>query len=94
MDNHEQQYGVEIIKSACEGPIRQMAINAGLSPDVILNDIDKKKRNFGFNFATGKVENMFSSGIIDPVKVTKNALQNGASAASTLITANFAIIEE
>ena len=94
VDNHEQQYGVEIIKSACEGPIRQMAINAGLSPDVILNDIDKKKRNFGFNFATGKVENMFSSGIIDPVKVTKNALQNGASAASTLITANFAIIEE
>jgi len=86
---------VKIIMEAVEEPLRQMAINAGESPDIIVNAV---KNNivcgpYGYNFVTGKMENLYDKGIIDPVKVTRCALQNAASVASTLITTNYAIVK-
>ena len=70
-----------------------MAINAGESADIILNKVLESEDNIGYNFATGKLEDMFTAGIIDPAKVTRVALQNAVSVSSVLITTNFSIIE-
>jgi len=81
------------VLESVKSPIKQMAYNAGESSDIILAKIETLKNNEGWNFATGEIVDMFEKGIIDPVKVTKTALQNAVSAASTLITTNYAIIE-
>jgi chaperonin GroEL len=93
-DNEDQELGVEIIKKALLAPLRQMAINAGQSPDLIEDEIRKAKKNYGFNFRDFSIVNMYDAGIIDPLKVTRAALQNAASAAGTLITTSHAIIEK
>ena len=93
-DNEEQILGVDIVKEACRAPIRQMALNAGESPDLIINEIlTGTDITRGWDFRKGKMTNMISDGIIDPVKVTRTALQNAASCAGTLITTNFGIIQ-
>ena len=92
-ENDEQEIGGKIVFEAIKAPITQMAHNAGESSDLILSKIMKLKKSNGWNFASGKVVNMFDSGIIDPAKVTRVALQNAVSAASTLITTNYAIVE-
>ena len=56
--------------------------------------METKEEDVGFNFLTGKFVNMYEDGVIDPAKVTKNALRNAVSAAGTLLTTNYAIIEE
>ena len=70
-----------------------MATNSGLSPDLIEAEIREAPKNCGYNFRDFLVVDMFESGIIDPAKVTRTALQNAASAAGTLITTSHAIIE-
>jgi len=92
-DNDEQALGLEIIKGAVEEPIRQMAINAGESPDLIISRVNREDDNWGYDFTTKELQDMLEVGIIDPAKVTRCALQNAASAAGTLITANYAIVE-
>ena len=92
-DNDEQELGLEIIKGAVEEPMRQMAINAGESPDLIISRVSREDGNWGYDFTTRELEDMLEIGIIDPAKVTRCALQNAASAAGTLITANYAIVE-
>ena len=92
-DNDEQALGLEIIKGAVEEPMRQMAINAGESPDLIVSRVSREDNNWGYDFATRELEDMIEVGIIDPTKVARCALQNAASAAGTLITANYAIVE-
>ncbi len=93
-DNKDQEIGVDIILKSIEAPLRQMAINAGLSPDIVVCDVKKEIRDdWGYNFMTGKMENLYKTGIIDPVKVTRTALENAVSVSSTLITTNHAIIE-
>ncbi len=92
-DNDDQAYGYDIIANAIKEPLRQMAINAGDSPDLIMAEIEAAESGEGYNFATGKYVNMYEAGIIDPAKVTRVALQNAASVSSSLILANFAIIE-
>ena len=89
----EQAYGASVIKAACQEPLRQMAVNAGESPDIIINKVSNVEKNCGWNFRTGKVVDLFKSGVIDPVKVTRTALQNEASCAGTLITTNYGIIQ-
>ena len=84
--------GALIIKEAILEPVRQMAYNAGESPDVIVEKIRKSKGSRGWDFAQGKVSDMLLEGVVDPLKVTKCALQNAASAASTLLTTDHAII--
>ena len=71
-----------------------MAINSGLSPDIVVHDVKSEVRDdWGYNFMTGDIENLYKAGIIDPVKVTRTALENAISVSSTLITTNHAIIE-
>jgi chaperonin GroEL len=70
-----------------------MALNANESPDIIINKILDARKDYGWNFRTGKLVNLLKSGIIDPVKVTRTALQNAASCAGTLITTNYGIIQ-
>ena len=92
LDNSDQNMGVKIICDACTEPIRQMATNAAQSPDLIINAI-KNNENKGFDFKNGELVDMLEQGIVDPVKVTRCALQNAASVATTLFTTNHAIVE-
>ena len=89
----EQDLGFKIVVDACTAPLSQMAINAGESPDLILQKVKGMGLNYGYNFMTGDMENFFETGIIDPVKVTISAIQNAVSVASTLITTNHAVIK-
>ncbi len=95
VENQDERFGVEIIMKACEEPIRKLADNSGLKADVILHDLSSNFEDFwdGMNFATGHYSDMNEVGIIDPAKVTRCALQNAVSAASTLLTTSHAIIE-
>lgn len=92
-ENPDRQAGVDIIRKALCGPIRQMCLNSGESPDLIIASVCDAEGTVGYNFATGTHEDLLESGVIDPAKVTKNALQNAASAAGTLLTTNHAIVE-
>jgi chaperonin GroEL len=92
-ENESQELGVKIILEAVKEPVRQMAINAGESPDLILSKIEGEDDGLGVDFTNGNVIDMLEAGIIDPAKVTRCALQNAASVASTLITTNSAVIE-
>jgi len=83
----------QIVYEAVKEPIRQMARNSGESPDLILEQVQKAKGNRGYNFATGKMGNLLEEGVIDPVKVTITALTMAASAAGTLLTTGYAIVE-
>ena len=89
----DQGIGAAIVWHACREPIRQMALNADDSPDVIIEKVLMAEKEEGWDFRESEIANLFERGIIDPVKVTRIALQNGASAAGTLITTNFGIIQ-
>jgi chaperonin GroEL len=94
VDNNDQELGVSIVLKSVEAPLRQMAINAGLSPDIVVSNVRGDIRSdWGYNFMTGEVENLYEIGVIDPVKVTRTALENAVSVSSTLITTNHAIVE-
>ncbi len=85
--NGDEKTGASIILRAIEEPLRQIAYNAGLEGSVILNNILRaKKTNYGFDFYMNDYVDMVENGIIDPTKVTRSALQNAASIASTLLT--------
>ena len=89
----DQAHGASIVKKACYAPARQMALNAGLSPDLVTKQILDASAGFGWDFRHDRLTNLIESGIIDPVKVTTTALQNAASAAGTLMTTNHGIIQ-
>jgi chaperonin GroEL len=93
VDNEDQAVGVEIIRKAVYAPLRQMAENSGESPDIIQTVVDNLEKNQGFDFRNRTTCDLIENGIIDPVKVTRCALQNAVSAAGTLITTNYAIIQ-
>jgi len=92
-DNTDQAYGASVIQVACREPLRQMALNANESPDIIIDKVLNARKNYGWNFRTNELVNLLKSGIIDPVKVARTALQNAASCAGTLITTNYGIIQ-
>jgi len=89
----EQAMAGGIIQAACQAPIRQMAANAGSSPDIIIKEVARAGRQMGWDFRSDKLVDLYESGIIDPVKVTRTALQNAVSCAGTLITTNYGIIQ-
>ncbi len=102
-ENEDQELGANIIRATLEAPMRQIAKNSGVSPDIVVHQVElasKKKRkninslNLGWDFKTEKLVDMYESGIVDPAKVTRVALQNAVSVASTLITTSNAIIKE
>ena len=91
-ENEEQRCGIEIVKNAVYAPLYQMAKNAGESADLIVSKVMEAPPEYGWDFHSGGLPEMISSGIIDPVKVTRSALQNAAAAAGTLFTTSHAII--
>jgi chaperonin GroEL len=94
VENSEQEIGVSIVRDALSAPLLTMASNSGLDPETVLSDLsDIEGSSIGINFATGERVDLFEHGVIDPVKVTRCALQNAASVAGTLVTTNHAIIQ-
>lgn len=91
--NSEQDAGVQILSRALEEPLRQIAFNAGDSPDVVINKVLEGNEDFGYDAANGVYGSMFATGIIDPTKVVKTALLNAASVAGLLLTTDCAIYE-
>jgi len=89
----DEQVGVDIVRRVLEEPIRQLAFNAGEEGSVIVERVKSEKQNVGFNVNTGKFEDMFEVGIIDPTKVTRTALENAASIASLLLTTEALVTE-
>tara|TARA_R110002020_G_scaffold53430_10_gene149557 strand:- start:447 stop:2021 length:1575 start_codon:yes stop_codon:yes gene_type:complete len=92
-ENTDQQLGIDIILKSLAAPLRQMATNCGLSPDLIEAQIREAPKKYGYDFRDFLVVDMLEKGIIDPAKVTRTALQNAASAAGVLITTSHAIVE-
>ena len=93
-DNEEQSMGAQVVLQACEAPLRQMALNAGESPDIIVAEVkDCTVHDGGYDFLNREMISTYEKGIIDPCKVTKCALQNAASAAGTLLTTSHAIVD-
>ncbi len=83
----DEKTGAQIVYKAVQAPLRQIALNAGLDGSVILNEVLKAdKANFGFDALTNQYTDMVESGIIDPTKVTRSALQNAASVAGVFLT--------
>ncbi|HOE84487.1 MAG TPA: chaperonin GroEL [Sphaerochaeta sp.] len=89
----EEQVGYKIVRRALEEPIRQIAENAGLDGSLIADKCKNEKPGFGFDAETSQWVNMVDSGIMDPVKVTRSALQNAASIASLILTTECAITD-
>ncbi len=82
----DEAIGVEIIHRACEEPLRMIVANAGKEASVIVNAIKQKKGAYGYNAYTEKFEDLIESGVIDPTKVTRNALENASSIAGLVLT--------
>ncbi len=85
-DNEDQDTGINIIRVAIEAPLRTIVSNAGGEPSVVVNKIRDNKGNYGYNARTDKYEDLFKTGVIDPTKVTRLALENAASIAALLLT--------
>jgi chaperonin GroEL len=94
-DNDDQRFGVEIVRKAIQTPLRQIAENAGEDGAVIAGKVlDKDEYNWGFDAQTGEFKDLVKSGIIDPTKVVRTALQDAASVAGLLITTEAMVAEK
>ena len=100
IENEDQSAGVEIIRKAIQAPFNAIIENAGLIPGVIRDRIEfaenlqnQKMLNIGFNARTGVIVDMLAEGIVDPVKVTRTALETAASVAGTMLTTECVVVE-
>jgi len=92
--NHDQEVGISIIRRAIEAPMRQIATNAGAEGSVIVGKLrEKSDFSWGWNAQTDAFEDLFASGVIDPLKVVRTALQDAASVAGLLITTEAMVAE-
>jgi chaperonin GroEL len=92
--NADETTGVAIVRRAIEEPLRQIVANAGLEGSIIVQKVRDGKGDFGFNARTEEYENLLATGVIDPTKVTRVALENAASIAAMLLTTECVISEE
>ncbi len=92
-NNVDQNAGISIVRRALEEPLRQIVINAGVDPSVVVNKVVEGSANFGYNAANETFGDMFEMGIIDPAKVTRSALQNAASIAGLILTTDCMIAQ-
>ena len=94
--DEEERFGVNIVKKACEIPIRQIASNAGVDGAIVLDRIlqSKESTNYGFNAWTGTYEDLFQAGVIDPKKVVRCALEYASSVASLMLTTEAMVADE
>ncbi|MGL6292898.1 chaperonin GroEL [Eubacterium aggregans] len=90
----DEKIGASIIHRAIEDPVRQIAENAGYEGSVIVSELRKKDKGIGFNVLNGNYVNMVDSGIIDPTKVTRTAIQNAASITAMLLTTEVAVADQ
>ncbi|NLY93816.1 MAG: chaperonin GroEL, partial [Myxococcales bacterium] len=90
----EQAVGIRILRRAIEEPLRQIAENAGHEGSVVVDAVRKGKGNFGFNARTEEYEDLVKSGVIDPARVVRTAIQNAASVAGLMLTTQCMIAEE
>lgn len=86
--------GVDIVKRACQSPLRQIVTNAGQSADVVLEKVLRMKKTHGYDAYDDVYGDMFEAGIIDPVKVVRSALENAASVAGMMLTVGCIMIED
>ncbi len=93
-DTEEQKAGVNIIRRALEYPLRHIAENAGIDGSIVIDRVRNGKGSFGFNASTEVYEDLIKSGVIDPTKVVRTALQNAASVASLLLTTEAMVAEK
>ncbi len=85
-DEHEIRVGVNIVRRALEEPLRQIANNAGFEGSVVVEKVRGLPQGHGFNAKTETYEDMIKAGVVDPVKVTRSALENAASITSLILT--------
>ncbi len=90
----DEQHGAAIVRRALEEPLRQIAENAGLEGSVVVERVKSMEKGWGLNALTGEYVDMVKAGIVDPVKVTRSALQNAASIASMLLTTEALVVEK
>lgn len=93
-ENEDETTGIEIIKRAIEEPLRQIVANAGKEGAVIVQKVSEGKNDFGYNARTDTFENLFSTGVIDPAKVARVALENAASIAGMMLTTECVIADK
>jgi chaperonin GroEL len=92
--SEDEKIGVDIVRRALEEPIRAIASNAGAEGSIVVARVkESKDKNFGYNAATDSYEDLVKSGVIDPTKVTRTALQNAASISGLLLTTECVIVE-
>jgi chaperonin GroEL len=92
--NDDEKVGVDMLRKALEEPLKRILINAGLEPSEILQKVKSGQNDFGFNAKIEKFENLLESGIIDPVKVTRLALEYAASVAGMFISTECVIAKK
>ena len=93
-ENEDENTGIAIIKRALEEPLRTIVENAGFEGSIVVQKIRDGKDDFGFNARTEKYENLYESGVIDPVKVARIALENAASIAGMFLTTECVMVDE
>jgi len=92
-ENEDEEIGVNIVRRALEEPLRQIVANAGLEGSIIVQKVKEGKGDFGFNARTEAYENLLKTGVIDPTKVARVALENAASIAGMLLTTECVLAE-
>lgn len=92
-DNDDENTGIAIVKRALEEPLRQIIANAGGEGSIIVQKVKEGKDDFGYNARTEQYENLIKSGVIDPTKVSRVALENAASVAGMILTTECALVE-
>jgi chaperonin GroEL len=93
-ENDDESTGIEIVKRAIEEPLRQIVTNAGKEGAVVAQKIKEGTNDFGYNARTDEYQNFYDSGVIDPAKVTRIALENAASIAGMFLTTECVLVEE
>jgi len=93
-ENDDENFGINIVKTSLESPLRQILANAGHEPSIIVHKVKEGKDDFGYNARTEKEDNMYTAGVIDPTKVSRIALENAASIAGMLLTTECVLSEE
>ena len=93
-ENEDETTGIEIVKRAIEEPLRQIAANAGVEGAVVVNKVKEGKKDFGYNARTDVYEHLMKTGVIDPKKVARVALENAASIAGMFLTTECVLVEE
>jgi chaperonin GroEL len=93
-ENEDENTGIAIVKRALEEPLRQICANCGIEGSIVVQRVKEGKDDFGFNARTETYENLLKSGVIDPTKVARVALENAASVASMLLTTDCVLAEK